>query len=92
MSTDTSMNRRGFIAGSGLTMLSMTGLALPIALPAAAESIGVIPQPAADWSIDDMWTGFPRPSHPIGYGRVAVTDGAVRLAGAQPGTIDVLFG
>jgi hypothetical protein len=92
MSMDRSINRRAFMAGSGMTIASLAGITLPITLPSAAQSIAVTGQPVADWSVDDMWTGHPRPSQPIAYGRVGVNSAPGRLAIAQPGSIDVLFG
>jgi len=41
----------------------------------------------ADWTIDDMWGVYPRPSEPIGYGRPR-GDGEL-LAAVQP--VDLQF-
>ena len=87
-----SVNRRYFIAGSGMTVVSLAGLTLPIALPAPVQSATIASEPAADWSIDDMWTGYPRPWQPIGGGRVASDTGAVLPDDMPPGSIELLFG
>lgn len=61
-------DRREFIVTAGA---AAAAACLPVALAAAAPEVGETTQQAklADWTIDDMWGVYPRPSEPIGYGR-----------------------
>jgi len=82
----TIFDRREFIATAGA---AAAVACLPIALAVAAPSVGeTTPQAKlADWTIDDMWGVYPRPSEPIGYGRPR-GDGEL-LAVVQP--VDLQF-
>jgi hypothetical protein len=64
----TILDRREFIVMAGA---AAAVVCLPVAFAVATPAVGeVIPQATlADWSIDDMWGVYPRPSEPIGYGR-----------------------
>jgi hypothetical protein len=62
------LDRREFIAVAGaVAALS----ALPLQASAAVGGLAGRGAGLADWSIDDMWTGYPRPAETIGYGRRA---------------------
>jgi hypothetical protein len=88
------LSRRGFVAGSGAALaISSTGaLTLPIALPLSAHAV---PLPVTDWSIDDMWTGYPRPWEPISPSCATELPVAQRARSADivtlPGSIEALF-
>lgn len=64
----TILDRREFISTAGA---AAAVACLPVALAVAVPSVGeAAPQATlADWTIDDMWGVYPRPSEPIGYGR-----------------------
>jgi len=64
----TILDRREFIATAGA---AVAVACLPVALAVAVPSVGEAAPLAklADWTIDDMWGVYPRPSEPIGYGR-----------------------
>jgi hypothetical protein len=75
------LDRREFVAAAA-AVGAVGALPLPLPLPlraavaGAGASVGAGTQDrdAAgldDWSIDDMWTGYPRPAAPIAYGRGA---------------------
>lgn len=82
----TILDRREFIATAGA---AAAAACLPVALAVAVPSVGeAAPQAKlADWTIDDMWGVYPRPSEPIGYGRPC-GDGEL-LAAVQP--VDLQF-
>jgi hypothetical protein len=64
----TILDRREFIATAGVAV----GVAcLPTGLAVAVAAVGETEPQAtlADWTIDDMWGVYPRPSEAIGYGR-----------------------
>jgi hypothetical protein len=72
------LDRREFIVAVGAVAVAYVPLASSVQ---AAPGNG----PAAlldDWTIDDMWGVYPRPSEPIGYGR-PLGDGEV-LAAIDP--------
>ena len=82
----TILDRREFIATAGA---AAAAACLPVALAVAVPSVGeAAPQAKlADWTIDDMWGVYPRPSEPIGYGRPR-GDGELTAA-VHP--VDLLF-
>lgn len=59
------LDRREFIAAAG-TAVAASVLPLSVAVAAHAH---VEFDRLADWTIDDMWTGYPRHAEPIGYAR-----------------------
>jgi hypothetical protein len=63
------LDRREFIAGVGA---AGAAACIPIALATAAPAVGDATPRATltDWHIDDMWGVYPRPSEPIGFGRL----------------------
>jgi hypothetical protein len=63
----TILDRREFIAAAGAAAAVVYFPAAAFATPA----VGVTEpkQALADWTIDDMWGVYPRPSEPIGFGR-----------------------
>jgi hypothetical protein len=65
---DTLVDRREFIVAAGATAAAA---ALPVAIVSASPALGAQAAAAtlADWSIDDMWGVYPRPSEAIGFGR-----------------------
>ena len=66
--SDTTLDRREFIAGAGAVVAVAS---LPVALGAEAAAAGSAAPCAtlADWHVDDMWGVYPRPHEAIGYGR-----------------------
>jgi hypothetical protein len=64
------LERREFIVTVGAVTAAA---ALPLSLGLISPGVAVgAAEPSAslgDWSIDDMWGVYPRPSEPIGYGR-----------------------
>lgn len=62
------LDRREFIVATGATMAVTY---LPFAESVAATPVGATTprELLTDWTIDDMWGVYPRPSEPIGYGR-----------------------
>ncbi len=68
------LDRREFIAAAG-TAVAASVLPLSVAVAAHAHV------EFADWTIDDMWTGYPRPAVPIGQARRP----APRLTAADAG-------
>jgi hypothetical protein len=85
--TMTVLDRREFIVTAGA---AAAVACLPVALAVAAPAVGgTLPHARlADWTIDDMWGVYPRPSEPIGYGRPR-GDGEW-LAGVQPADLQFL--
>ena len=84
------IDRRRFVVGTGLTFAAVSawGAALPVALPDAHPAAGL-----PDWSVDDMWTGYPRPAEAIGFARPAVGVVGVAMADCDaPRSIEALFG
>lgn len=67
--SSTTFDRRELIIGAGAVALAS---ALPVAFAAAEPAVGDATPRAmlTDWHIDDMWGVYPRPSEPIGYGRL----------------------
>ena len=63
-----SLDRREFIVAAGAVAVAYLPLA---ALVRAAPAVGAATHQEllADWTIDDMWGVYPRPSEAIGYGR-----------------------
>lgn len=61
------LDRRGFIVTAGA--VAALG-ALPLR-GSAADGMARVSAGLSDWSVDDMWTGYPRPSQRIRYGRLA---------------------
>ena len=59
------LDRREFIAAAS-TAVAASVLPLSVAVAAHAH---VEFDRLADWTIDDMWTGYPRPAAPIGQAR-----------------------
>lgn len=80
--SSTMLDRREFIAAAGA---AAAAACLPVALSAAAPAVGAAEPHATltDWHVDDMWGVYPRPSEPIGYGRLR-GDGDFALARVQP--------
>ena len=64
----TSLDRREFMVTAGA---AAAAACLPVALAVASPAVGDATPHAqlADWTIDDMWGVYPRPSEPIGYAR-----------------------
>jgi hypothetical protein len=83
----TIIDRREFIVTAGA---AAAVACLPVALAAAAPAVGgTAPQAKlADWTIDDMWGVYPRPSEAIGYGRPR-GDGEL-LAAVHPADLQFL--
>ena len=63
-----SLDRREFIIATGAVAVAYLPFAAAVQ---AAPVVGAATQQEllADWTIDDMWGVYPRPSEPIGYGR-----------------------
>jgi hypothetical protein len=64
------MNRREFAVAAGGTVLAWSSIATFVHAAVAGAprpAAHIAPGPLADWSIDDMWTGYPRHAEPIGY-------------------------
>ncbi len=61
------VDRREFIVGAAGAMVVVTPLAASVRRALAAEPAA--DRPFADWSIDDMWSGYPRYAEPIGFAR-----------------------
>jgi hypothetical protein len=74
------LDRREFIVAAGAMAVAYA----PLAAIAHGEPALLAAQPVLldDWTIDDMWGVYPRPSEPIGYGR-PLGDGEV-LAAIDP--------
>ena len=63
------LDRREFIIGAAVATVALSPLTIGVRA-ALAGGRGRMPDgAAADWSIDDMWTGYPRHAEPIGYAR-----------------------
>jgi hypothetical protein len=59
-------------------------------LPSAAATLAKRSASHSDWTIEDMWTGYPCPAHDIGYGQAPqhrYLPPTARLAGS----IGILF-
>jgi len=65
---DALIDRREFVIAAGVTAAAA---ALPVAIGAESPVLGARTPAAtlADWSIDDMWGVYPRPSEAIGFSR-----------------------
>jgi hypothetical protein len=64
------MNRREFVVATGGTVLAWSSIATfvhSVVAGAPRQAAHVAQPPLDDWSIDDMWTGYPRHAEPIGY-------------------------
>ena len=61
------LDRREFIVAVGAIAVAYA----PLAAIAQGAPAPLAAQPVLldDWTIDDMWGVYPRPSEPIGYGR-----------------------
>ena len=70
MSADTAMalDRREFVRSAGAVAAAVC---LPVTMAITAPAVGTEAPLAtlADWTVDDMWGVYPRPSEAIGYGR-----------------------
>jgi hypothetical protein len=63
------VDRREFMLGAGIATVALSPLAIGVRSALARGRAEVANVAAADWSIDDMWTGYPRHAEPIGYAR-----------------------
>lgn len=80
------MNRREFVLATGGTALAWSSIATfvhSVVAGAPRPAAAVAPAPLADdWSIDDMWTGYPRHAEPIGYAPPSAEDDRTASAAA----------
>ena len=66
---DLSIDRREFIVAVGAVAVAYAPLAALAQSSAVAAPTAAPPVLLDDWTIDDMWGVYPRPSEPIGFGR-----------------------
>lgn len=63
------LDRREFLVGAAAATLALSPLAASVRSAIAGESRSVTARELVDWSIDDMWSGYPRYAEPIAYAR-----------------------
>ena len=61
------VDRREFMLGAAVATVALSPLTLGVRRVLAAEGDMPAASALADWSVDDMWTGFPRYAEAIGY-------------------------
>jgi hypothetical protein len=84
---DPSLDRREFIVAVGAVAVAYAPLVALAQTVSPAAPSAAAPAFLEDWTIDDMWGVYPRPSEPIGFGRPR-GDGE-RVAAVHPA--DALF-
>jgi hypothetical protein len=85
------LGRREFIVAAG-TAAAVAYLPLAGDAQAAAPAVGAADtrELLADWTIDDMWGVYPRPSEAIGYGRPRGDGADAMLAAVHPADLQFL--
>ena len=76
--SEAAVDRRKFMVGAAVATVALSPLAAGVRRALAAEPPATLE--AADWSVDDMWTGYPRHAEAIGYPPPGVTPTLTALA------------
>jgi len=72
------LDRRRFMRAAGGT-LAATTLPLTALAEALPTEASLRPERLADWTIDDVWGGYPRYAEAIGHGRMVKAEAAVAV-------------
>lgn len=84
---ESGVDRRRFMLGAAVAAVALSPLAAGVRRALSAEQRDPPTLGAADWSVDDMWTGHPRYAEAIGY----PPPSAAREVAALADPVDLTF-